>query len=551
MNAKASASKEVIAFVEGMRKRPGVTDVLFNQDWVEKMQGFSRLAGAIGAFLGGILILTSFFIISNVVKLNVFARKNEIEILRMVGGTNLFIRIPFWLEGITLGLLGSLLSLGLLFIVIRLFPVYLGASLGALQELLRFRYPDLTQAVALLGRRRGDGVHRQRHIGLEVPEGLEKGSNLFDFPGPSASWFDPRLGLLLESTQMASLGQWLRQEREARNISLEEIASATKIVSRYLEAVEADRLDMMPGGFFVKGIIRNYARAVGLDPDEVLGRYKAAGLLSAPDRGLNPAPRPSAGPGLPIELAPLIVPAVVPDLPAEPAGPSEPAPPPVEKAGPSLLIEEAPKPERSPASAKRLRAWTWRALAVLFVFAVFYILLSPRHPRPSQPQLRSQHETLASRSALPPAQKSQPGSAPASRPSERGPAPESKAAVEPAPKTEAPPAVEDAWTGITIELTFQADTWIQVYTDGDLKIDGMFPGGATARARADKKVLIRTGNPGGFTFRLNGKPAKPLSRSGQVLADIIDHAGESQGFPRGPIVRPSDGLTSGPMLSSA
>jgi cell division transport system permease protein len=151
INAKASASKEVVAFVEGMRKRPGVTDVMFNQDWVEKMQGFSRLAGAIGGFLGGILILTSFFIISNVVKLNVFARKNEIEILRMVGATNLFIRIPFWLEGITLGLLGSLLSLGLLFIVINLFPVYLGASLGALQDLLQFRYPDFSQALALLG----------------------------------------------------------------------------------------------------------------------------------------------------------------------------------------------------------------------------------------------------------------------------------------------------------------------------------------------------------------------------------------------------------------
>jgi cell division transport system permease protein len=150
VNARASASKEVVAYVEALKKRPGVTDVVFNQDWVEKMQGISRLAGAIGAFLGGILILTSFFIISNVVKLNVFARKNEIEILRLVGATNLFIRIPFWLEGITLGLLGSLLSLGLLFIVIQAFPVYLGASLGALQELLRFRYPDLTQALFLL-----------------------------------------------------------------------------------------------------------------------------------------------------------------------------------------------------------------------------------------------------------------------------------------------------------------------------------------------------------------------------------------------------------------
>jgi cell division transport system permease protein len=150
VNARASASQEVVELVDAMKARSGITDVLFNQDWVEKMQGFSRLAGAVGAFLGGILILTSFFIISNVVKLNVFARKNEIEILRFVGGTNLFIRIPFWLEGITLGLLGSLLSLVLLFVVINLFPVYLSASLGALQELLRFRYPDLTQSVALL-----------------------------------------------------------------------------------------------------------------------------------------------------------------------------------------------------------------------------------------------------------------------------------------------------------------------------------------------------------------------------------------------------------------
>ena len=150
VNNKASASGEVVAFVDSMKTRPGVTDVQFNQDWVEKMQGLSRLAGAIGAFMGGILLLTSFFIISNVVKLNVFARKNEIEILRLVGSTNLFIRIPFWLEGIVLGLLGSLLSLVLLFIVINLFPIYLGSSLGALQELLRFRYPDLTQAVGLL-----------------------------------------------------------------------------------------------------------------------------------------------------------------------------------------------------------------------------------------------------------------------------------------------------------------------------------------------------------------------------------------------------------------
>jgi cell division transport system permease protein len=143
-------SAELVAFVESMKSRPGVTDVQFNQDWVERMQGFSRLASAIGVFLGGILVLASFFIISNVIKLNVMARRNEIEILRLVGATNLFIRVPFWLEGIVLGLLGSLMSLGLLFVVIKAFPFYLGPSLGALRELLSFRFPDLTQALVLL-----------------------------------------------------------------------------------------------------------------------------------------------------------------------------------------------------------------------------------------------------------------------------------------------------------------------------------------------------------------------------------------------------------------
>jgi len=157
VRSKASRSGDIIGFVASLRSRPGITDVQFNQDWVEKMQAFSRMAGAIGFFLGGILILASFFIISNVIKLNVFARHNEIEILRLVGSTNLFIRIPFLIEGTVLGLLGSALSLGLLFVVLEAFPLYLGSSLGALQELLSFRYPSWPQIAGLLAAGAGIG----------------------------------------------------------------------------------------------------------------------------------------------------------------------------------------------------------------------------------------------------------------------------------------------------------------------------------------------------------------------------------------------------------
>ena len=143
------AGAEAAAFIAEVRRMKGVEDVQFNKEWVDRMRSLSRLARAVGLFLGGILILASVFIISNVIKLNVLARKNEIEILRLVGAGNLFIRIPFLLEGMILGALGSLVSLGILFIVIKIFPLYVG-SLGALQQILSFRYLTFSQSLGLV-----------------------------------------------------------------------------------------------------------------------------------------------------------------------------------------------------------------------------------------------------------------------------------------------------------------------------------------------------------------------------------------------------------------
>ena len=322
---------------------------------------------------------------------------------------------------------------------------------------------------------------------------------------------------------MESLGQWLKERREARSISLEEIAAATKIVPRYLEALENDRLDVMPGGFFIKGIIRTYAQAIGLDPDEVLGRYKAAGLLSAgPERGRNIVPGPAEATHPQIEPPPL---AFVPEAPAEPVLRSEPDPPaPDRKAGPALLFEEASKPEGPSAARRRFVAWTWRGLAVLVIGSAAFLVLRPimDRPRPARPQ----PSTVIEQSVLPPAQKAEPATKPA---------------LEPAPMPQAPAVAEEEWKGITIEIVFQADTWIQVYTDGDLKINGIFPAGATALAQADQKVLIHTGNAGGFTFRLNGKPAKSLGRSGQVLTDIKITPENLKDFLEGPSSGPTTG----------
>ena len=150
LQKKAFLSNEILGFIEDVKNTKGVEDVQFNRDWMQKMQSLSRLARAIGFFLGGILILASFFIISNIIRLNVFARQGEIEILRFVGATNTFIRLPFLLEGITLGFFGSALSLGLLFLLVKSFPLYVGHSIGALQEIINFRYLSPAQAVGML-----------------------------------------------------------------------------------------------------------------------------------------------------------------------------------------------------------------------------------------------------------------------------------------------------------------------------------------------------------------------------------------------------------------
>jgi cell division transport system permease protein len=143
-------SDAILGFIAEIKNVHGVEDVQYNRDWVLKMQSLSRLARAVGFFLGGILILASFFIISNVIRLNVFARRSEIEILRLVGATNSFIRLPFLLEGLALGILGSVLSLGFLYVLIKLFPLYLGRSLGALQEMINFRYLSLPQSLSMV-----------------------------------------------------------------------------------------------------------------------------------------------------------------------------------------------------------------------------------------------------------------------------------------------------------------------------------------------------------------------------------------------------------------
>ena len=73
-----------------------------------------------------------------------------------------------------------------------------------------------------------------------------------------------------------SFGAWLRRQREMREIDLHEIAERTKISLRYLQAMEQDRFELLPAPVFARGFLREYAKYVGLSPDEVVNYYLSA-----------------------------------------------------------------------------------------------------------------------------------------------------------------------------------------------------------------------------------------------------------------------------------
>ena len=91
-----------------------------------------------------------------------------------------------------------------------------------------------------------------------------------------------------------SFGSWLRGQREVRGVDLETIAQSSKINIRYLELLEEDRFDLLPASIFVRGFLREYARIVGLDADEVLNFHHVASAAAEHER---PAEESARNPG--------------------------------------------------------------------------------------------------------------------------------------------------------------------------------------------------------------------------------------------------------------
>jgi transcriptional regulator with XRE-family HTH domain len=248
---------------------------------------------------------------------------------------------------------------------------------------------------------------------------------------------------------MASIGQELKKEREARGLSLKGIADSTRITLMYLEAVETDRLDIFPGEFFVKGVVRSYAKAVGLDEEQLVERYRRAGLLSA--GGLESARGPGSGPRI---------------------------------------------TKRQKLSLAGLAA----IVLVIVTFAAYFLT------RPGKPAALPETREAISQ-------------VPAATPS----------VTEPVPA----PVSKEEEKGLSLELSFHERTWIQVYADRKLALDGIKLRGEKARVTAQNELIIHLGNAGGLDYSINGRPGKAFGRSGAVVKNIRITLDNTEEFVRG------------------
>ncbi len=103
-----SVSVERVA--QRLSSYPTVEDVRYGRDWVSKIVSLRRIAGGASAIIGGAFAAVAGIIIATAVRISVFARREEIQIMRLVGATDGFIRRPFLVEGLLTGLVGGLLA---------------------------------------------------------------------------------------------------------------------------------------------------------------------------------------------------------------------------------------------------------------------------------------------------------------------------------------------------------------------------------------------------------------------------------------------------------
>jgi cytoskeleton protein RodZ len=314
--------------------------------------------------------------------------------------------------------------------------------------------------------------------------------------------------LVTEPPAAARAGADLREARERLGLSLHDVASNLRIRLPHLEALEEGRISLLPGNAYALAFVRTYAQALGLDPEEMVRRFKAeAAAFGLPTELVFPVPMPERGlPAGAVVLLGLVL-AVGAyagwyRLSGEGRLPAETVTPIPERLA-SLAEQALPPPRDLAASGPSTPDSATEASGSADPLMVMADPATPQMPADPAPPVMAISPTSAAAAQLP------------SRPSDASevaglsPVPPSATAASPAP---------DAGR---ILLRASADAWILVKDrNGAILLNRTMKAGETWPVPPRPDLLLTTGNAGGTDLLVDGASAPSMGGSGTVRRDI-------------------------------
>jgi cytoskeleton protein RodZ len=307
---------------------------------------------------------------------------------------------------------------------------------------------------------------------------------------------------------MESIGEFFKQVRETKGLTIDEVASKTRIRTDFVKALEDGNFAKLPDQVFARGFVRSYARSLGLDEDDAIHRFtQSAGAYY--DKQIERE---------------------------------------------RLKVRQAEEERKRQANRKAV------AIAIGIAILTLIFLLSREQSSLLVHRSSSDPPPSASKRAVPPTPESQDAPptqqaeavppAPKTKPSEVpvvsakegvgdnvGPvtSPTSTASVVPELAAPAPSSLgsDGPLGGISLEgsgapegqlaLDLEATelSWVVVQIDGGSPQEALLRPGEKARWKGQDQFILTLGNAGGVKAELNGKPQKPFGPSGKVARDIV------------------------------
>lgn len=282
---------------------------------------------------------------------------------------------------------------------------------------------------------------------------------------------------------MPSFGEKLKQEREKRKITLEQISSSTKIGTRMLQALEEDKFNQLPGGIFNKGFVRAYSRAVGLDEDQTVAEYLQASGDAAP---------------VSTEIA-------------------------AREDGARQNEENISRLEAISDDHPRQLPWGLFAAALLLVALALSLWSSHRQREHAKQPLHPTPSTAETPLSATPS--SGEASAKVSvKGSDRGSNPVSNQNSASSLSTTSPPAGESTSAAVptgtpgefTVVIRAREESWTSITADGKPVPSPVLAAGSKLSIQGQKEIVVKVGNARGVNFRFNGKKVETGGASGEV-----------------------------------